>query len=126
MTHDLRGAICAAEQQRCAAMLVNDATKLDAILDPRLHFGHANGGVDDKQAYLTKMAAGRIIYEGIMWSEDVVIELAPDVAMLTGKMMTNVKVDGVEKTLKNRVISIWVQTNQKWRLIAFQSTPMAN
>jgi hypothetical protein len=107
-------------------MLANDASKLDAILDPRLHFAHANGGVDDKQAYLTKMAAGRIIYEGIRWSEDVVMELGPDVAMLTGKMITNVKVDGVEKTLKNCVISIWVQTNQIWRLIAFQSTPMAS
>ena len=114
----------AAEQRRCAAMLANDPAELDAILDPRLHFAHANGGVDDKQIYLTKMAAGRIIYVGIDWTESVVTELADGVAMLTGRMTSDVKVDGIDKRLDNRVIGVWGQTDGDWRLIAFQSTPL--
>jgi Domain of unknown function (DUF4440) len=123
MTQDLTSAVFAAEQQRYAAMLANDNAGLDAILDSRLHFAHANGGVDDKPAYLAKMAAGRIEYVGIQLAEEAVMPLAPDVAMLTGKMTTEVKVEGVAKTLNNRVIMIWGQSSGQWRMIAFQSTP---
>ncbi|GGA36625.1 nuclear transport factor 2 family protein [Sphingomonas psychrolutea] len=125
MTENLAAAVRAAEQLRCAAMLANDAEALDAILDPRLHFAHATGLVDDKDAYLSKMAGGRIVYVGIDWSEEVVTELAPGVALLAGRMATDVKVEGVDKALKNRVMSVWGLTDGKWRLIAFQSTPMA-
>jgi ketosteroid isomerase-like protein len=125
MTEDLAAAVRASEQQRCAAMLANDTTALDAILDPRLQFAHATGVVDDKSAYLTKMAGGRIVYVGIDWTEEVVIELAPGVALLTGRMATDVKVDGVDKALRNRVMSVWGKTDGQWRLVAFQSTPMA-
>lgn len=125
MTETLAASVRAAEQQRCAAMLANDATALDAILDPRLQFAHATGLVDDKQAYLSKMAGGRIVYVAIDWSEEIVSQLAPDIALLTGRMATDVKVEGIDKALKNRVMSVWGQTDGRWRLIAFQSTPMA-
>ena len=125
MTEDLAAAVRAAEQQRCAAMLANDAAALDAVLDPRLQFAHATGAVDDKSAYLAKMAGGRIVYVGIDWSEEVITELAPGVALLTGRMATDVQVEGVAKALRNRVTSVWGETDGAWRLIAFQSTPMA-
>lgn len=125
MPDDLTRAIREAEQQRCAAMVANDPGALDAILDPRLHFAHATGTVDDKTVYLTKMASGRIVYTAIGWSEEVVAPLADDVAMLTGRMETAVTVEGNAKLLKNRVISIWGRSAGKWRLIAFQSTPLA-
>jgi Domain of unknown function (DUF4440) len=125
MTEDVAATVLAAEQRRCAAMLANDTAALDAILDPRLQFAHATGAVDGKQAYLAKMAGGRIAYVGITWSEETVTELAPGVALLTGRMATDVKVDGVDKVLRNRVISVWDKDDGTWRLIAFQSTPIA-
>ena len=70
------------------------------------------------------MASGRIVYRAINWSEEAVIELADGVAMLTGRMDTDVLVDDTEKSLKNRVISIWGLTASAWRLVAFQSTPL--
>jgi ketosteroid isomerase-like protein len=125
MTQDLTNAIRAAEQQRCDAMLANDNAALDAILDPRLHFAHATGAVDGKAAYLAKIAAGRIEYVDIKWAEEAVVALADGLAMLTGKMTTEVKVEGVAKTLNNRVVAVWGQTSDRWRMIAFQSTPLA-
>ena len=50
-------AILAAEQRRCAAMLAGDNAALDAVLHQDLHFSHATGAVDDKIAYMAKMAA---------------------------------------------------------------------
>jgi hypothetical protein len=79
-----------AEQKRCAAMLANDAAALEALLDERLSFSHANGQVDDKAAYLAKISAGRIVYQSIDWSEERVIELAPGAALLSGRMVSKV------------------------------------
>lgn len=122
---DLKAEILAAEKARCDAMLANDNAALDAVLDPRLHFAHATGAVDDKDAFLAKMAAGRIKYVALVWSEERVLELAPDAAMLTGRMNTDVQVEGVVKELRNRVITVWSRTGGAWRMVAFQSTPLA-
>lgn len=124
MADGVQAGVVAAERRRCAAMLANDAGALDALLDEALYFSHATGAVDDKAAYLAKMAAGRIDYLSIDWSEQRVIPLAPGAALLTGRMTSLVRVDGVEKRLDNRVIAAWTGTGDDWRLVAFQSTPL--
>ncbi len=124
MASEVEAAVLAAERKRCEAMLANDNAALDAVLDPRLQFAHATGAVDDKPAYLAKMAAGRIEYVGIDWSEERVIELADGAAMLTGRMTTDVRVEGVDKRLNNRAITVWARAGSEWRLVAFQSTPL--
>jgi ketosteroid isomerase-like protein len=119
----LRETVLEAESRRCAAMLAGDAMALERLLDPRLHFSHATGVVDDKEGYLAKIAAGRIEYLAIKWSEQKIIVFGETV-LLAGRMSTDVRVDGVEKRLENRVLSVWAQEGD-WRLVAFQSTPLA-
>jgi hypothetical protein len=122
---EIEAGVLAAEKRRCDAMLANDNAALAVLLDPRLHFSHATGTVDDKAALLAKMAAGRIQYVGIVWDEEKVTPLAADAAMLTGRMTTDVRVEGVDKRLNNRVITVWSKADDDWRLIAFQSSPLA-
>lgn len=124
MTDDISSAVLAAERERCGAMLANDAAALDALLDARLSFSHATGAVDDKAAYMAKMAAGRIDYLSIDWSEETVIPLGDGAALLTGRMTSRVRVEGVEKTLDNRVLAGWALGDGGWRIVAFQSTPL--
>jgi hypothetical protein len=125
MSGAITTAIKAAEQRRCAAMLANDNEALTALLDPRLQFHHATGAADDRDAYLAKMAAGRIQYVGISWSDENVIALADNAAVLTGRMNTDVRVEGVDKALINRVTTVWSLNNGAWQMVVFQSTPMA-
>lgn len=125
MPENLEIAIKSAEQLRCAAMLANDGAALAALLDPRLQFHHATGAVDGKDAYLAKMAAGRIQYVAIEWSEECVISLGDTAAALTGRMVTDVTVEGVAKRLNNRVITVWSRNDGAWQMVAFQSTPLA-
>jgi hypothetical protein len=122
MIQDLSSAVIEAENRRCAAMLANDAQQLDALLDTRLHFSHATGAVDDKAAYLTKIAARRITYLSIEWSEQSVVGLG-QVTLLTGRMTSRVRVEGADKRLDNRVLAVWTYDGS-WRLIAFQATPL--
>jgi Domain of unknown function (DUF4440) len=116
-------AVLEAEGRRCTAMLNADIQALEHLLDARLHFSHANGAVDDKVQYLAKMAGGRIVYRAIDWSEQSVLSLGSTV-VLAGRMSTQVVVNGVAKHLNNRVLSVWV-LDGAWRLLAFQSTPLA-
>jgi hypothetical protein len=122
MREDFSSAVIEAESRRCAAMLANDTRQLDALIDTRLHFTHATGVVDDKAVYLAKVAAGRITYLSIEWSEQNVVRLG-EVALLTGRMTSLVRVEGIEKRLDNQVLAVWADDGA-WRLIAFQSTPL--
>lgn len=125
MTESLKSEIMAAEQRRCAAMVANDGAALEALLDARLQFHHATGAVDDKTGYLAKLAGGRIVYLGIVWSEECLIPLTSNAAVLTGRMATDVEVDGAAKRLSNRVMTVWSRNAGAWQLAAFQSTPLA-
>jgi hypothetical protein len=125
MTDQLTSQITAAEQQRCAAMLAGDPAALEAMLHPRLQFHHSNGNVDDRAAFVAKIAAGRILYAALHWEDQRVEPLGPDAALLTGKMITRVRVEGAEKQLFNRVLTVWSRHDGQWRMIAFQSTPLA-
>jgi hypothetical protein len=40
-------------------------------------------------------------------------------------MATIARVEGIEKTLENRVLAVWIKPSVgEWRMIAFQSTPL--
>lgn len=122
---DIARIILTQEQRRCAAMCGADLTELNQLLDADLYFSHANGAVDDKSVYLHKMGEGRIIYRSITWSEQKVGVLPGDrAAILTGRMVTEVSVNSVEKRLDNRVMSVWVEADGQWYMRAFQSTPL--
>lgn len=121
---DVTSQIIEIETRRCAAMLANDAQALEAILDEDLIFSHATGLIDDKAAYLAKMATGSIDYLSIRWDEQTVLSPAPGAAVLSGRMVSQVRVEGTEKQLINRVLMVWRGAGTDWRLMAFQSTPI--
>lgn len=124
MTSTTIAAVRAAERQRCAAMLANDVEALDGLLASDLQFSHATGAVDDKAAYMAKLRAGRITYALIAWREVKVKLLGGDAALMTGRMLSSVRVEAVEKRLDNRVMCVWTHQDGSWRLAAFQSTPL--
>jgi hypothetical protein len=101
----------------------NDA--LDAIVDPRLHFAHATGAVDDKLA-LSRQDGGRpyrMCRDQLVGRSSAAIVRRCGYA--TGEMTIDVKVEVVAKRLNNRVIMIWSQADGAWRVVVFQSTPLA-
>lgn len=124
MSQAIEAAVLAAEQSRCAAMRANSADALALALDPRLNFVHSTGNVDDRDAFLAKVASGRIVYIDIGWPEQKVIVLSDSAAILTGNMVMDVKVEGVPKRLNNQVTTVWAKSGEAWLLASFQSTPL--
>ena len=125
MNDSVDAEIIEAERQRCAAMIAGDPAALADVLGDALQFHHATGSVDDNPAFLSKLAAGRINYQAISWSEQKVVSLAPDAALMTGRMITDVTVEGTAKRLNNRVMTVWTRSQATWQLLAFQSTPIS-
>ena len=124
MARGLKKIIEELELRRCTAMRDGSLQTLDTLLDKDLHFGHANGEVDSKSLYLVKVAQGRIVYRSIEWTEQKVKPLGTDYALVTGRMISNVIVNGFAKRLDNRVLAVWLRQDGAWRLRAFQSTPL--
>lgn len=54
--------IFAFEDRRFAAMAASDATTLESLLPPELHYVHANGMVEDKAEFLRKIRSGERQY----------------------------------------------------------------
>lgn len=113
-----------AEKRRVSAMLGGDAATMEPLLAEGLTFVHANGGVDDKPTLLGKMKGGAIAYRSIAWA-DQKVDVRGAVAVMSGVMTLQVTVAGVDKTLHNQVILLWERDGQDWKLLHFQSTPIA-
>jgi ketosteroid isomerase-like protein len=113
-----------AEAERCAALLANDAARLGAVLSEKLTFVHANARLDDKAEVLLATSSGRVVYHAIDWSEPKV-DIRGDIAAMQGVMKLKATIAGAERTLHNRVILLWEKDGGAWRLLHFQSTPVA-
>lgn len=115
--------ILACERRRCDALLSGDAAALEDLLSERLIFFHANATRDDKRSLLAKMAAGTVVYRSLSVDETVVTPL-PEAVLLSGRLMAEVTVAGVEKSIRNRTLSVWERVDGSWKLLAYQPTPM--
>jgi ketosteroid isomerase-like protein len=113
-----------AEAERCAAMLASDAGRLGAVLSDKLTFVHANARLDDKAEVLLATSSGRVVYHAIDWFEPK-IDVRGDIAAMQGVMKLKATIAGAERMLHNRVILLWEKDGGAWRLLHFQSTPVA-
>lgn len=124
MTED-ENQVCAAEDARYRALLDADVEALSALLHERLSYTHSTGGRDNRASLLAKITEGRLVYREVAHPVDEVTVVG-DTAIVVGKMIASIAVDGTEVTLNNAVLSVWVRTPADWRLLAFQPTPLRN
>ncbi|WP_219418363.1 nuclear transport factor 2 family protein [Pseudonocardia nigra] len=111
------------EARRYAAMVDADLDTLDELLGDEVIYTHSNAAVDDKATYLETMRSGTLVYLALEHRVDTVFS-RPGLAIACGTMSGAVRLHGSEKTLDNRVVAVWVADGRRWRLAAFQSTPV--
>ncbi|MFW6094517.1 MAG: nuclear transport factor 2 family protein [Pseudomonadota bacterium] len=110
-----------ADRRRRDAMISADVAALDALLADELVWTHSSGRKDDKAAFLEKIAAGSADYRSLEVSDDTVSSHGA-IAIHHGTLTGRVAVDGREKELRNRFLSVWARTGETLRLLAWQST----
>lgn len=112
------------ENQRYAAMIAADIPALDALLSDRLVYTHSNASVDDKASYLAKVENKYFDYLEISHPEEQLIVAGPT-ALVLGRMSAHIIMEGkTERRLNNRTLTVWIEEGGRWRMAAFQPTPI--
>lgn len=116
-------ALLQADEARYRAMLAGDLAALQGLLSDGLSYTHSSALCETKQEYLGSLARGRFKYLRAERSE-VALDLHGDLALLRGKVLLHALVDGTQRTLDNRFLSVWKLGDAGWQMLAWASTPM--
>jgi len=112
------------EDRRYAAMVDADLAALDELLSDEVVYTHSNAAVDSKASYLELLRTGTLVYHALEHTTDAVLA-RPGVVVVSGTMSGSITMHGVDKRLNSRVAAVWVVEEGRWRLAAFQPTPVA-
>ena len=115
------GAVSAAEDARCTAMMAQDIEVLDRLLDDGLVWIHSSAMVEGKAAFLDRIAAGSDRYLAIRRTDET-IRLVGSVAIVSGVADMEAFVDGLAKSVRNRFTNVWRLDKGGPRLLSCQST----
>ena len=114
-------AVLATQAERFRAIVDADMVALDAILAPDLVYTHSHGGVDSKAEFMQTLATGNVDY----------LELAPRqpqvrvydaTAVVNGDVDLRVAAGGQQHSLSMRFTEVYIYTEDRWQLVAWQST----
>lgn len=125
-THDaaIVRAVLAADQARYDAMLAKDYDRLAPLLGEQLVYTHSDGRSDDKQGYLARLRAGKVVYLVARASEVVLQVHGDSVVVMHGNSTLVVNRGAADVPLENRFLSVWARTGAQWQLVAWASTRM--
>lgn len=111
----------ATDRRRRDAMIAGDADALAPLLADELVWIHSSGRKDDRKAFLDRIGSRAAHYHELEVSDDVVTRHG-DVLVHHGNLLGRVSVDGTEKALRNRFLSVWKRSGGVLELLAWQST----
>jgi ketosteroid isomerase-like protein len=115
--------IRALEAARYAAMIAADVDVLNALLAEEVRYTHSNAQTDDKLQYLQKIRTGVFRYFEAQSAEEH-IQVFGDMAVVTGRMVSRVEVNGAMRHLNSRFAVMWLKRSGVWQLLVFQPTPI--
>jgi hypothetical protein len=109
------------EDERCRAMTSADMAALDRLFSDKLIWTHSSAHVDNKQALLAKIESGASQYLS-MRREDEKYVISADAAVASGVVIQEVRLGGVERSLRSRYTNVWFREGFIWRVVAWQSS----
>lgn len=118
-------AIIAAERARRQAIMDDDVDALAAGMADSFHYAHINGLVEDRAAFLERIAA-KVVRTPHTSTSDLAVRLRDDYALLTGRSRIEYEwltheSRGVVETL---FLSVWEKQGGDWKISAYASTPL--
>ncbi len=114
-------AVLAAEERRYRAVVEGDLATLEQLFADELSYTHSNGSVDSKESYLEKLRTRYYTYEHVEHPVDRVSAVG-DCAIVVGKMIADIHVQGTPKRLDNLALAVWTRARGDWQLLAFAPT----
>jgi ketosteroid isomerase-like protein len=116
--------IRALERQRVRAMRDGDVDALDALYTDEMFYTHSNATRDTKASLLAKIRNQELrCADALYYPEDDVVVIG-DTAIAAGQVIGTLYVNGIAIKQCNRALAVWTRQRGRWRLIAYQSTPI--
>ena len=117
-------AVLKLEQQWEDALLKSDVAALEKIYDDGLIYTHSSGAVDNKSAYVGNIKSGATKYES-MKRGDIKVSVYDDTALVTCHWEVHVLNRGNKLDINARYIHVYVKKKDGWKMVAHQSTRIA-
>ncbi len=102
------------------SMIDADGTKLNEITSAGLSYGHSNGMVQNKAAFIEKIVNGESDFVAIEFQNQT-IEIFGDAAIVRHTLVAHTKDGGIDKDIKIGIMLVWQKQKNKWLLIARQA-----
>jgi ketosteroid isomerase-like protein len=113
----------AVEQLR-NAMVSGDRPALESIAHDKLSYGHSGGAVEDKAAFVEKIASGKSDFVSIDLSEQT-ISVSGKTAIVRHILKAKTNDGGKPGEVHLRILLIFQRDGGKWKLLARQAVKLA-
>jgi hypothetical protein len=123
MTDTKQQEVLACEEARRNAMLQGDVATLDKLVADVMVYTHSSGGKDTKASWLSKLTAGALRYENLVFSE-LNVTVVDNTALLRGRMNATAIHSGKPQLVDSLYLAVWVRKPAGWQLVAAQGTPV--
>jgi ketosteroid isomerase-like protein len=123
-SNNIEQAVLKLEQQWEDALLKSDVATLEKIYDDSLIYTHSSGAVDNKSAYVGNIKSGATKYES-MKRDDIKVSVYDDTALVTCHWDVHVLNRGNKLDINARYIHVYVKKKDGWKMVAHQSTRIA-
>ena len=116
--------ILALEDRRWSAQINKDEAELTALLSDELRYTHSTGSVDTKSSYMASILDNVVDYQTADRT-DTEAQMVGSAAVVTGKAVIGVEARGRQLELKVAYTVVWIERENGWQLLTWQSTPLA-
>lgn len=113
-------AVAQSVQQLRQLMIDPDKAKLEALASDELSYGHSNGKIEDKKAFVEALTSGASDFKTIDLTEQT-ITVVDNTAMVRHKLKAETANDGKPGQANLSVLLVLVKQKGSWKLLARQA-----
>ena len=115
------GAVAAAVETLRKAIIAADKATLDRISMPELTFGHSTGRLENKAEFIDALVSGKSGFSEIALT-DQTISVVNNTALVRHVLQGTQRKEN--KKVKMGILTVWMEQQGQWKLMARQSVKM--
>lgn len=104
-----------------AAMISGDKASLEKIAADQLTYGHSNGKLEDKKAFVEALASGASDFVTIDLTDQTITVVDNTLALVRHKLHAETKDNGNPGVANIGILLVWHKQKGGWKLVARQA-----
>ena len=113
--------VAAAVESLRKAMLNGDKSSLEKITASQLTYGHSNGKMEDKTAFVEALASGKSDFVTIDLTEQSIQIVDNNLALVRHKLHADTNDNGKAGAANIGILLVWQKQKGEWKLVARQA-----